>query len=130
MSTVKKHTRRVNGRTVVVHQHSRQDDGGMSEQDQEKRDRFERRVHRELEAAGKGRKPRNGRSPGEKATRKRGPKPARAKKHIKKALRMWKRHKVKSLCFAGMALGEITAWAAWRGAANARKAVRKLRGGK
>lgn len=135
---VRTHTRTVKGKTVTVRQHQAADPAAA----QKKRHAFERRVQRELQQAdaqqlrerqagealyetAAGRKPR---SPGERKRRRRGPRPARAKRHAKKALRLWRRHKVQALLYAGLAAGEIAAWAAWRCAAGARRAAWKLRG--
>lgn len=126
---VRTHTRTVKGKTVTVRKHQAADPAA----EQRKRDAFERRVLAERQRAANpgaySSTPR--RTPGErKRRRKRGPKPARAKRHAKKALRLWRRHKVKAVLFAGLALGEITAWAAHRGAAHAVKAIGKLRQGR
>lgn len=135
---VRRHTRNVGGRTVTVRKHTADDPGA----EQKKRHAFERRVQREraqAEAqqirerqAGEAlyetrpgtRRPR---TPGERKRRKRGPKPARAKRHAKKALRLWRRHKVKAVLFAALAAGEITAWAVAAGAGKARGFVRRMR---
>lgn len=139
---VRTHVRTVNGKKVTVRQHSRQDDGGdswehdSSDEDgaaQRKRHQFEGRVLRERQAA-EARYGQGARRPaGERRRRKkRGPKPARAKRHAKKAMRLWRRHKVKAVFYGGLALSEIGAWAAWRGTSRAwkasgtaRKAVRR-----
>jgi hypothetical protein len=126
---VRAHTRRTaSGRTVTVRQHRQEDPAAA----QRKRDAFERRVLRERqEAAHPGaytRAPR--RTAGERRRKKRGLKPARAKRHAKKALRLWRRHKVKAVLYAALALGEITAWAAHRGVTRAVKVIRKLRQGR
>jgi hypothetical protein len=54
-------------------------------------------------------------------------KPARAQRHARKALRLWRKHKVKAVLFAGLAAGEITAWGVITCAGRARGAVRKMR---
>ncbi len=133
---VRKHTRTVNGKTVTVRNHQAADPAAA----QKKRHAFERRVQREQQQAEAaqlrerqagealytplaGRKPR---TPGERK-RKRGLRPARARRNAKKALRLWRRHKVRALMYAGMAAGEYTAWAACKGAALCARAARKLR---
>lgn len=134
---VRTHTRTVKGRTVTVRQHSAADPAA----EQKKRHAFEARVQRERQAeqtrqlrdrqAGEAlyQKPgtRTPRTPGERKRRKPGPKPARAKRHAKKALRLWRRHKVKAALFAGLALGEITAFGVMTGAGKARRMVKKMR---
>jgi hypothetical protein len=120
---VRTHTRKVGGKTVTVRKHSASDPAA----DQRKRDTFERRVLRERqEAANPGAYPAR-RTPGERKRRKRGPGTTRARRHARKALRLWRRHKVKAVLFAALAAGEITAWAAHRGATRAAGALRKLR---
>ena len=119
---VRTHTRRTaDGKTVTVRQHKAADPAA----EQRKRDAFERRVLKERqEAANPDAYPAR-RTPGLRQKRKkRDPGRARAKRHAKKAHRLWRRHKVKAAAYAALALGEITAWAAHRGAA---KAVGKLR---
>jgi hypothetical protein len=118
---VRTHTRHAaDGKTVTVHRHAR--DGSLTDPEQQKRDRFQRRTQEERQGDG------NGRTPGERKRRKkRGPQPARAKQHAKKALRLWRRHKVKAALFAGLALGEIAAFGVMAGA---RKAAGKMRQGR
>jgi hypothetical protein len=137
---VRTHTRRVNGKTVTVRQHRAEDPAAA----QRKRHAFERRVQRERQQAAAAallerqagealyEKPatRRTRVPGERKRRKARLKPARAKRHARKALRLWRRHKVKAVLFAALALGEITAWGAVAGAGRARRAVRKMRQGR
>jgi hypothetical protein len=134
---VRTHTRQVKGKTVTVRRHQASDPAA----EQKKRHAFERRVQRERQQADAqqlrerqdgealyarpGTKP--ARTPGERKRKRRGPKTVRAKRHAKKALRLWRRHKVKAVLFAGLAAGEITAWAVMTGAGKARKTVRKLR---
>ena len=134
---VRTHTRTVKGKTVTVRQHKAADPAA----EQKKRHAFERRVQRERQQAdaqslkerqdGEALYPKTGtrttRTPGERKRRKRGPKPARAKRHAKKALRLWRRHKVKAVLFAGLAAGEITAFGVMTGAGKARQMVRKMR---
>lgn len=134
---VRTHQRTVNGKTVTVRQHKAADPAA----EQKKRHAFEARVQRERaqeqarllreRQAGEAlyAKPgtRTPRTPGERKRRKRGPKPARARRHAKKALRLWRRHKVKAALFAGLAAGELGAWAVMAGAGKARGAVRKMR---
>ena len=134
---VRQHTRTVNGRTVTVRRHQAEDPAAA----QKKRHAFERRVQRERQQAAAqallerqlgealyerqpGRKPR---TPGERKRRKARLKPARARRHAKKALRLWRRHKVKAVLFAGLALGEITAWGVITGASRARRACGRWR---
>jgi hypothetical protein len=149
---VRTHTRRLpSGRTVTVRQHSRQDDGAgapvdapLSEKDQDRRDRFERRAQRERQAqerralreqheheqhalggrqgkpARAGRQP--ARAPGEKR-RRRSRAPARARRHARKAARLWRRHKARAAGYGLLALGGITG----HGISRAYKGARKLR---
>jgi hypothetical protein len=135
---VRTHTRTVNGKTVTVRQHQSEDPATA----QRKRHAFELRVQRERQRAEtqllRERQlgealypkpvPKPPRPPGERKRKRRmrGPKPARAKRHAVKAVRLWRRHKVKAALFAGLALGEITAWAAWRGTAKILNVTRKL----
>jgi hypothetical protein len=121
---VRRHTRTVRGKTVTVRQHSAADPEAAA---QRKRHAFEMRVLRERQRSEALYEPRGqARVPGEKK-RRRGPRAARAKKHAKKALRLWRRHKVKAVFYAGLAAGEIGACGAWRCASMARRAVRRLR---
>ena len=135
---VRTHTRTVKGKTVTVRQHKAADPAA----EQKKRHAFEARVQREraqAEAqqlrerqAGEAlyeRKPgtRKPRAPGERKRRKSRLKPARAQRHARKALRLWRKHKVKAVLFAGLAAGEITAWGVITCAGRARGAVRKMR---
>lgn len=135
---VRTHQRTVNGKTVTVRQHKAADPAA----EQKKRHAFEARVLRERvqeqarllreRQAGEAlyeKKPgtRKPRTPGERKRRKSRLKPARAKRHAKKALRLWRKHKVKAVLFAALAAGEITAWAAAAGAGKARGAVRRMR---
>ena len=60
-------------------------------------------------------------------TRKARLKPARAKRHAKKALRLWRKHKVKAALFAALAAGELGAWAAMAGAGKARGLIKRMR---
>jgi len=131
---VRTHTRRLpSGRTVTVRRHARRQDGPagspLPEKDQDRRDRFEQRALRERQAQRKaartGKQP--ARTPGARKARSRGPKPARARRHARKARRLWRRHKVRAVLYGAAALGEVTAWLAWRGSARTRKAVRGLR---
>ena len=135
---VRTHTRTVKGRTVTVHQHTAADPAA----EQKKRHAFELRVEREraqeqarqirerqasealYEKMPGTRKPR---VPGERKRRKARLKPARAKRHAQKALRLWRKHKVKAVLFAGLAAGEITAWGVITCAGKARGAVKKMR---
>ena len=123
---VRRHTRTVNGKTVTVRRHEADDPAAAQRQ----RDAFERRALTERQQAAhpEAYTKTATRVPGERKRKKRGPKPARAKRHAKKAFRLWRRHKVKAVLFAGLALGEIGAWAAARGVAGALKAIRKMRG--
>lgn len=143
---VRTHTRRTaSGKTVTVRQHNRQDDGvapanaPLADEDQDKRDRFERRHQRERQAQEKralreqhdrekgdlqqrqGGKParsggqrRPARLPGEKRKRK-SRAPARAKRHAKKAKRLFRKHKAKALGYGLLALGEIAVHGAGKG---------------
>jgi hypothetical protein len=121
---VRTHTRKVGGKTVTVRKHSASDPAA----EQRKRDAFERRVVKERQEAAHPEAYPARRTPGLRTKRKkRTPGRARAKRHAKKALRLWRRHKVKAVLFAGLALGELGAWAAVTGAGKARKAFRKLR---
>jgi len=118
--TVRTYTRTVNGRTVRVSTHSRDDDGGTisspeEEQAQRKRHQFEARVLRERQQAEAIYPARSRRTPGERRKRQRGPSPAKAKRHAKKALRLWRRHKVQAVFHAGAAAGHLGSWAAWKG---------------
>jgi hypothetical protein len=125
---VRQHTRTVNGKTVTVRQHKADD----PEAAQRKRDAFERRALLERQQAANpsayAGRPR--RVPGERRRRRSRLKPARARRHARKALRLWRRHKVKAVLFAGLAAGEITAWGVITCAGKARKAVRKMRTGR
>jgi hypothetical protein len=129
VSTVRTHVRTVNGKKVTVRQHSRDDDGGApaeqySESEQRKRHAFERRVLAERQR-GEARYETGRRPAGERRSRKkRGPRPAGAKKRLKKAARLWRKHKVRAVMYAGLALGELGAWAVWRASARPRKAIR------
>jgi hypothetical protein len=134
---VRTHTRTVKGRTVTVRQHSAADPAA----EQKKRHAFERRVNRERQQAeaqalrdrqdAEALYPKTGtrtsRTPGERKRRKRGPKPARAKRHAKKALRLWRRHKVKAVLFAGLAAGEMAAFGVVTGAGRVRSVIRRMR---
>lgn len=116
---VRTHTRRTgSGRQVTVRRHDAADPAAA----QRKRDGFERRVLRERQEAAHPDAYPARRTPGQRS-RKRGLKPARAKRHARKALRLWRRHKVRAVAYGALALGEITAWAVLAGA-------RKLRRGK
>jgi hypothetical protein len=139
---VRTHVRTVNGKKVTVRQHSRDDDGGApaeqySESEQRKRHASERRVLAERQRgearyetgrrpAG-GRRSRKKRGPRMAGAKKRGPRMAGAKKRLKKAARLWRRHKVRATMHAGLALGELGAWAVWRGSARAWKASARPR---
>jgi hypothetical protein len=138
---VRTHQRTVNGRIVTVRQHDAADPAA----EQKKRHAFEARVQREraqAEAqqlrerqAGEAlyeKKPgtRTPRTPGERKRRKGRLKPARAKRNARKALRLWRKHKVKAVLFAGLAAGEITAWGVITCAGKARGAIGKMRHGK
>lgn len=127
MTSVRTHTRRQNGKTVTVRRHHRDDEAAAAAA-QRKRDTFERRVlaERQRAASPSAYAATSRRIPGERR-RKRGPKPARAKRHARKALRLWRRHKVKAVFYFGLAAGEIGAWAAWRGGAGARRAWKRFR---
>ena len=135
---VRTHQRTVNGKTVTVRQHKAADPAA----EQKKRHAFEARVQRERaqeqarqlreRQAGEAlyeKKPgtRTPRTPGERKRRKRGPKPARAKRHARKALRLWRRHKVKAALFAALAAGELGAWAAVAGAGKTRGLIKRMR---
>ena len=135
---VRTHQRTVNGKTVTVRQHKAADPAA----EQQKRHAFELRVERERaqeqarllreRQAGEAlyeKKPgtRTPKTPGERKRRKSRLKPARAKRHARKALRLWRKHKVKAVMFAGLAAGEITAWGVITCASKARGAVRKMR---
>ena len=128
MSTVRTHTRRQNGKTVTVTRHQR-DPAAAAATAQRKRDTFQRRVMAERQRAAhpEAYTKTPARVPGEAKRRRRGPKPARAKRHARKALRLWRRHKVRALFYGGLAFGEVTAWAAWRAGARARRGWRVLR---
>lgn len=135
---VRTHQRTVNGKTVTVRRHKAADPAA----EQKKRHAFERRVSRERQQAATQalltrqegealyQKPERGtrrpRVPGERKPRKSRLR-SRAARHRKKALRLYRRHKVKALMFAALAAGEMAAWAVARGAAGARKALGKFR---
>ena len=55
---------------------------------------------------------------------KRGLEPAR--RHAKKADSLWRRHKTRAALFACLALAELIAWAAHRGAIRVRAAARGM----
>lgn len=135
---VRTHTRVVNGKTVTVRKHKAADPAA----EQKKRHAFERRVNRERQQAAtqalqarqqaealypKPAGTRKPRVPGERKRRKSRLRPARAKRHAKKALRLWRRHKVRALLFAGLAAGELGAWAVAAGARGAARLIRKAR---
>jgi hypothetical protein len=134
---VRTHQRTVNGKTVTVRRHKAADPAA----EQKKRHAFELRVQRERQQAETAavrerqagealyapKAPREPRTPGERKRRRSRLKPARAKRNAKKALRLWRRHKVKAVLFAGLAAGEIGLWAVTAAAGRARGAVRKLR---
>lgn len=122
---VRDHTRRVNGKTVTVRQHQRDSDG-MSEQDHNRRDAFERRVLREQQALGRGQPLPGGQQPGEKRRRKKNGW-SRAKGHAKKARRLWRRHKVRATAHGLAALGWAAGHATRRGASKARKTWQQWR---
>jgi hypothetical protein len=126
---VRTHTRRLpSGRTVTVRQHVRDDDG-LPERDHDKRDRFEQRVLRERQAERKaartGKQP--ARVPGEKRHRP-GRAVTRAKRHVRKAAKLWRKHKVRAVAYGALALAEITAHGAARAWKAGAKAARRLRG--
>jgi hypothetical protein len=138
---VRTHQRTVKGKTVTVRQHKAADPAA----EQKKRHAFEARVQRERAQAEAQRlrerqaaealyerKPgtRKPRVPGERKRRKSRLKPARAKRNARKALRLWRKHKVKAVLFAGLAAGEITAWGVITCAGKARGAIGKMRHGK
>jgi len=128
--TVRTHTRTVNGRTVRVSTHTRDDDGGTipspeEEQAQRKRHQFEARVLRERQQAEAIYPVRSRRTPGERRKRQRGPSPKKAKRHAKKAARLWRRHKVKAVFHAGVAAGHLGSWAAWKGGKAAWRGSRR-----
>lgn len=135
---VRTHQRTVNGKTVTVRRHKAADPAA----EQRKRHALERRAQRDLataqaqalrtrqESEALYPKPvgtRKQRVPGERKRRKARLKPARAKRNAKKALRLWRRHKVKALLFAGLAAGELGAWAVAAGARGAARLIRKAR---
>lgn len=133
---VRTHTRRLpSGRTVTVRQHTRADDGTtapvdapLDEKDQDRRDRLERRVLLERQRQAKAQRTGKpaARVPGQRARRK--PKAVtRAKRHAKKARRLWRRHKAKAIGYAFLALAGITAYGIGRGSSRAWKAARRLR---
>lgn len=124
MSDVRTHTRRLaNGKTVTVHRHVREVDpaeaqNGLTEQDQARRDRFERRVNRERQNGDpKPRKPRKRKKNGW----------TRAKTHAKKARRLWRRHKVRATAHGLAALGWAAGHGVRRGVSKARKTYQKWR---
>ena len=134
---VRTHKRTVKGKTVTVRQHKAADPAA----EQKKRHAFEARVQRERAQeqarllrerhAGEAlyeKKPgtRKPRVPGERKRRK-SRLTTRAGQHRKKALRLWRKHKVRAVLFAGLAAGEITAWGVITCAGRARGAVRKMR---
>jgi hypothetical protein len=123
VSHVKTHTRKLpSGRTVTVHGHTRYDDGGMTEQQQDRRDRFGQRVQRE-----RTRGLRSATTPGEKR-RKPGAKQMRkAKRHARKAMRMWRRHKVKAVAYGMLAGGEALSGLTRKGASGVRKLARSAK---
>ena len=135
---VRSHQRTVKGKTVTVRKHDAADPAA----EQRKRHQFELRVQRERaqeqarllreRQAGEALyEPRTGtrkqRTPGERKRHKSRLKPARAQRHARKALRLWRKHKVKAVLFAGLAAGEITAWGVITCAGRARGAVKKMR---
>lgn len=127
MTQVRSHRRRQNGKTVTVRRHTR-DPAEVAAAAQRKRDAFERRVLTERQRAANPRaySGQARRAPGERQPRRsRGL--ARAKRHAKKAMRLWRRHKVRAAAYAGLASVEITVWAARRAGARARSAWRKWR---
>lgn len=127
MSTVRSHTRRVNGKTVTVRRHTRTDEEKAAAE-QRKRDTFERRVlaERQRAASPEAYSGQQRRVPGERRKRRsRGL--TRAKRHAKKAARLWRRHKVRAAAHAGLALGNLTGWAACRAGSRARSAWRRWR---
>ncbi len=136
---VRRHQRTVNGRSVTVRQHRADDPAAI----QKKQHALQRKAQRDLAAAQAQqlrarqdtealypktapgtRKPR---VPGERKRRKARLKPARARRNARKALRLWRRHKVKAVLFAALAAGELGAWAVAATAGKARGAVRKMR---
>jgi hypothetical protein len=127
LSQVRTHTRQQGGKTVTVRRHERDPEAAAATA-QRKRDTFERRVLRERQQAANpsAYTKTTTRTAGERR-RKRGPQPARAKRRAKKALRLWRRHKVRAVFHFAVAGGELGAWAAWRGAANTRNSIRKIR---
>jgi hypothetical protein len=128
LSQVRTHTRQQGGKTVTVRRHDRDPEAAAATA-QRKRDTFERRVLKERQQAanpGAYTTTTTTRTAGERR-RKRGPQPARAKRRAKKALRLWRRHKVRAVFHFAVAAGEVGVWAAWRAGANTRNAARKLR---
>jgi hypothetical protein len=124
VSHVKTHTRKLpSGRTVPVHGHTRDDGGGMTEQQQDRRDRFGQRVQRER-TRGLG----SATTPGEKRRRKPGAKQMRkAKRHARKAMRLWRRHKVKAVAYGMLAGGEALSGVTRKGASGVRKLARSVK---
>ena len=124
---VRTHVRTVNGKKVTVRQHSRQDDGSdswehdNSDEDgaaQRKRHQFEGRVLRERQQQEAKYEVKGKRTPGERGRRKNGM--TRAKGHVRKARRLYRRHKVK-------AAGHLAAAGIWASAYGTRKAYRAVR---
>jgi hypothetical protein len=110
------------GRQVHVGASTR-NSAGRTEQEQAKRDRFEQRVMRERHAARRaeqfGTQP--ARVPGERKRKTKGPRPAGAKKRVRKAVKLYRRHKVRAAGHALGALGELLAWGAVSGVRKARR---------
>jgi hypothetical protein len=95
----------------------------MTEQQQDRRDRFQRRVEKERQ-----RGPRSTATPGEKRRRTPGGRQLRkAKRHAKKARRLWRRHKVKAVAFGLLAAGEATSAGIRKTAAGLRKLTRSVK---
>ena len=124
MSTVRSHARRVHGKTVQVRRHTRTDEE-VAAAAQRKRDAFERRVLTERQrAASPGAYDGQARRTSGERRKRRGKGLARAKRHAKKARRLWRRHKVRAAAYAGLTAAELGAWAIGRAGARARKAYR------
>jgi hypothetical protein len=136
---VQGHTRTLaNGRTVQVRPHDRASTTPaavpLSERDQDRRDRLERRVLKERQDQDKAtRTGKPARTPGQKTKRK--PKAVtKAKGRVRKAKRLWRRHKARAIGYGLLAAAGLAAFGVrhassrtWKAAS---KAIRKTRKGK
>jgi hypothetical protein len=110
------------GRKVSIGASTRNSEG-RTEAEQAKRDRFEQRVLRERHATQRaadfGTKPAS--VPGERKRKAKGPKPAGAKRRARKAVKLYRKHKIRAAGHALGALGELAGWAAAAGVRKARR---------